>query len=918
MNDPNNGQNWHRQRQYGYQGQGQYSTQGRQPMIMIPQRSQEDLSQFYNSQGHGVPLFPQHSPGHMQYHPPTQIPGQGHNFPPSMFQMQQGPSVDQHQAYYNDQMFRTNMTAGQHFYAPHTMHGVAASPGPLPPTILSSQPAQGDPRSSGYDPSNGLPPRKSSATQSQSERPQVTRINPSQIDPGQTKHIMANDLSSQSMKGKASDAVKASATTLPSKSINATASEVVKKSTTQPGTARKVPQVVIPAIKQSAASQFARAFQAPPKVQGLPKASSKIVSQKVEGPVEDQSEQRLVLLSLADQYISSARSMSSTLALSDSESDHAPYRELMTLGLSCLDSAIKGWRVGDTKSIVRLRLQYATLLFEETDNDDLAQSVLSHGITACERSRLTDQKCAMQHLLARIQFKTKPKAAFKIIDGALEDVTAYNNASWIYVFRLLRVALALQLQQNTEFQATLHQLKQLSQLAEARREIPFLVVAHVLEATVYIRSGHADSIEQAQRAIAAARTHQLDQSLSRIPQLKALILFTDLCCDLSIDKLDQLQAKVDTLQDFVDQLGANEKAWLSSSFNLPTSIPANDTVLEDTSGILRRTSDGKTSISFRWLNKIELFMLGFLLSGAARLQRNCVDDRAEQYLSEGISYAQKGSIEKSSIKSLESACAAVAREQSICLAMHICRIFAHVNRSGWTTAAKLLRNVNKTFSASTMASHGQSLQYLDAVIKQGTGDLTGALSIYMSADLLLPPSPTSKMSRSDLDLRLLATMNRILVLKSIGDSSESDPLMQQVMKVCEKHHSLAMQAAMSLLKAVSGTDLPVIELKRFLQSSLSMAQKAQNHQLIAILLNVMNVRFFSGIVGPQAEKSASVAWQLSRKMRSPLWTGVSGQNLANTLVLHGKNDEARKIRGEAEAVFAKLPEGIKGVDRRMD
>ncbi|KAF4554145.1 Cohesin loading factor-like protein [Elsinoe fawcettii] len=900
MNDSNNGQQWQQQHgQYGYANQTQYPPV-RQPMVVIPQRSPEELQQFYSFQNgfHPAQNYQQPNQQH-QYAQQQQMPQQNFDYGfrhPQLQYMQPAQHMYQ-QAQYNQHMFQGNFAGSQQVQNQQVQNQqVHQSSSPTNVSSTAMPPSQ--------------PQRQYSQSQSRDNGMNVSELRQSLSNTQAKRQSFPSD---QSVVSKA-----------PPQHVNQVPQ--VLKQVQSEKRPQKVPQVVIPAKHKSAAAAFADAFATPPPPKPSPPVKSqshtpqpasrtlpKVSSKTLDGTSDEDADQKLILLALADQYISAARSLSTSVAQSSSETDLERYQELMTLGLQCLDATIRQWKVGDTRTLVKLRLQYATLLFEESDSDDIAQLQLSQGITSCERSKLLDQKLSMQHVLARIQFKTKPKAAFKVIDGALEDVTAYKNVGWIYVFRFLRATLALQLARNTELQPTLQNLRQLIVLAESRRDIPVMVMAHILEANVHLRSGTVEAIEQAQRAIAAARSYQLDRSLERLPQLRCMIFFQDLCCDLAIGSLDQLEIKIHNLQELVDAVGAEEKTWPSGNFYLPTSAATGKAISEETCGILKATSEGAVAIAFRWINKTELFTLSFLLCGVSTLQKNCMDSKAEHYISEGISYATRDAISPTKgNKSLEAAFESSSREENINVTMHIYRVITYAIRSNWTQANAQLTQIGNKFSSSALADHRQMLLYLDGVIKQGSGDLRGALNSYNTPELSVPSPPTTKISGADLETRLVATINRTLILKSSASTNaEGQALLQQIAPICDKYHNQAIQAAAKMLQATPNPSMQVIQLKEFLQHSLQIAQRLKNQQLKTLLLNVMNARFFMGIVGDQANKSSTTAWQLARQMRSPLWMAVSGQNLAYTHSLHGRVEESKQAQHDAEMMFSNAPEGVR-------
>ena len=275
------------------------------------------------------------------------------------------------------------------------------------------------------------------------------------------------------------------------------------------------------------------------------------------------------------------------------------------------------------------------MLFEDTDNDDQSQAVLSKGIALCERNRLTDLKYSMQHLLARVMFKTNPKAAYKMIENLLPDIEAYNHVQWIYAFRFLRVSLSLRSPQ-AEINAALQHLRVVSSLAEGHRHIPLLVISLVTETLLQIQVGTPESVELAQRALAAAKRFQLHESLVQVPQLMAMVKILDLACELVFSTAGQDKSRMATMQEMMDSANRSTEWGADGIFAVPTTLPAPEELAEDANGIFRRDASGCYALVFGWLRKTELYSTGYLLSAVVSLQRNCLDERQEKYLKEGI------------------------------------------------------------------------------------------------------------------------------------------------------------------------------------------------------------------------------------------------------------------------------------------
>lgn len=324
--------------------------------------------------------------------------------------------------------------------------------------------------------------------------------------------------------------------------------------------------------------------------------------------------------------------MSSYLARNPQEADVDQYYSLISAGLGCIESVLKNWKFPDPKIEARLQLRYANLLLEETENDGELQDLLTRGITLCERNRLVDLKYSMKHVQARSLFRTHPRSALKMVDQMVELTETYAHYSWMYVFRFLHLSFSLQLP-RPDLSAALQQLRRTSQHAEKQRQYPILATCSAIEALVHLRSGQADSADNFQRSLAAARTHQLNREVTDISQIATLLDCLDLCSDLINGKPDQLSDKMTVMQRALD--GGKRKTSPDGSFSVPTAETAPDDISLDTGGIIERTDDGKRAIVFQWLRRSELFALGYILSGLACSSKNSIDHKSERYVVEG-------------------------------------------------------------------------------------------------------------------------------------------------------------------------------------------------------------------------------------------------------------------------------------------
>ena len=155
------------------------------------------------------------------------------------------------------------------------------------------------------------------------------------------------------------------------------------------------------------------------------------------------------------------------------------YQKLIATGLGCLESALNEGRL-EPRMEAKIRLRYAGVLVEETDNTMEAETSLSKGISLCAQNRFFDLKYSMQVLLAKLLFLKSPKAALIALDGNIEEVEAYQHHSWIYIFRFLRATLSLQTGKSSDFHVAINNLHQIVERAGRRSDYAVVTYASLL------------------------------------------------------------------------------------------------------------------------------------------------------------------------------------------------------------------------------------------------------------------------------------------------------------------------------------------------------------------------------------------------------------------------------------------------------
>lgn len=259
-------------------------------------------------------------------------------------------------------------------------------------------------------------------------------------------------------------------------------------------------------------------------------------------------------------------------------------------------------------------------------------------------------------------------------------------------------------------------------------------------------------------------------------------------------------------------------------------------------------------------------------------------------------------------QSIDATCAFLEQRSLVNETIKLNLVFAACNRSDWQSAQRTLDDLIKA----TKPRGVQAAQiYLNGVIKQAIGAHHEALSCFRAPELVLPVAPT-KFFGADLDFRILATLNSILILRQDETTAaEAQSLLDRVEPYCTSHIDKSMSAAHNILRATTSTELAIITHKNLLNTALNTSRRLSNNQLQAISLNIMTLTIFGGIVGEQAIKCARAGRVMAQKIKSPLWTVVADGMLSDTMRISGNNEGAVKALNEAQGALAKLPKAVR-------
>lgn len=642
---------------------------------------------------------------------------------------------------------------------------------------------------------------------------------------------------------------------------------------------------------------------------------------------------QLLLLSLAEEYFSAAYGYGSMADIARRETEMGSYYKMMATGLGCLEAVLKHFKMQPEREAT-VRLRYATILFEETENTMEAEEALGKGIVLCDRHHFFDFKYNMQHLLARIMFSKAPRAAFKFLDGILKDVEAYQHIAWVYAFRFLKVSMHLELSSHQDLIAALNIFKSIISMSSDYGDKAIVAIGMTLEALTCLRiSSNVEYMEEAQRALAGVRSLLLDPAIGELHQLTVLMSFVDLCCQLQQFEPHHAISKMQIMQNALKSVDSSELWTNDGSFSIP--IPtARMPSCKIRTGVIRRRDDDSLVLMLNWMPKEDIYTVGYLLGGASIANRNTTDgQKSEHMLEEGIKrlecelmmmnssfnpadIRQGAQRENTRIpKSIALASSQQTWREHMTCYMRLYLAYTLCARTSWSAAKEQQAKIEASIESMINSPEPLLLLavYLEAVIYQGTGNLTAALSLYQSSILSLPAPPENRpQSQLSLDISILSTLNMILIIRSPSHpQNHLVPLLVSKLKLlCLQNKNSQICSAYYLVAATTSSDT-ILLTKQSLQSALQTSKQNDNRHLMCMVLNFMSWKFFRGVVGEQAERSARASQNLAQQCMSGLWMSVSAGLLSDTLEVAGRNEEAERARQSGVKASGSLPQALR-------
>ncbi|RMZ86206.1 hypothetical protein DV737_g318, partial [Chaetothyriales sp. CBS 132003] len=603
------------------------------------------------------------------------------------------------------------------------------------------------------------------------------------------------------------------------------------------------------------------------------------------------------------------------------------------MGLGCIESVLTNFHLDPLRE-AQLSLRYAQVLFDETENHDDAERVLTKAIEICERNSFVDLKYSIQLLLSCVLFQSKPKAAVKDLQNLIEEAEVYKHAAWEYALRYQLVMFHLSDSNSRDLQQAMHQLEKLGGNSLKNNDRAVAAFSTTVEAMLHLQSPCADAVTSAQRAIASARSLLMDPAVCHLVQLAFVLELIDLCCSIRQGNVEQNDEKRRVVHELFGKVG-EDKSWLDhgSVLSLPVCTSSLRGVALQKGGLVSQVG-GKAVLQFSWLDVEEAEMAGFLLSAVSKARKGSSDRaKVQGFIDEGVNRTREVVAHFGGKTSL------AAREKLSKAGLMECRLlieqtFLQCSSGDWKSAWKSLEMSRKSAAELVDAKPPKSLtsimQYLEGVIEQGRGNLEAALSCYESADLDLGQfqrqavgggagqQQTAGPGRWNSDFEvgrnicILAAMNKLLLTNEPGHESykQRASLLDRVQTAMKSCTDKNIMAAYTLVHQQVG-ERGVVASKNSLVSALNAAKAVANTQITALVLTVMQQNFFRGVTDEHANKCVKAAVTNVQQWGNATWSYVAAGIEAESLEFRGNAEAARCMKEEMARRLQRVPSGVR-------
>ncbi|KAF3206320.1 hypothetical protein TWF679_008837 [Orbilia oligospora] len=584
------------------------------------------------------------------------------------------------------------------------------------------------------------------------------------------------------------------------------------------------------------------------------------------------TEPHLLFLALADSYLNTAHSTGIKESF-----DPELYQTLVAAALRCFEAALSEFKL-QPKFEAALRLRYASVLEEETENVTDAEEILHKGILIAGKNNFQDLKFAMQHLLVRIMFRMKPKAAFILLSQQIKETEVLSIAYWTYSFRFLLSSLRTLRTDEQDDNAAVSSLRSAAELAKRREDHHVYALANLMEASILLGQG-ISGVDGAKKALSKSQGVTLQDA----PQLAFLFQMLDIVSATIQGSMAETDTKMKVLQENLDG-NVPWKQW-----------PADGTFVVPVKPVYDR---GRVEeLRFKWLPKADLWSLVWFLSGSIRAHSNGLDKKAEACLVRGqemIDGLLSGNADPG-LYSVETAAARVTWRRLLKLSTTLQLIYCYASRSAWEEAITALRQAETQFANIADESEQRFIKpwltYTTAIVRQGTGNLSRALATYQG----LLVDRTS-------ELGILAALNSALILSGprTRNFRQAQNLLAGVADFASNHRNPLIQGAYNVVTVSlenKGENLNVV--RSLLSTSNRIFRQSGVHHMLTITLALVCAKVFNPDPHHHANMSRATL-DCAVKSGDRLWQATTRSMLADALVRANRESEAKNFRTASE------------------
>ncbi|KAM0435282.1 hypothetical protein ACHAPT_003376 [Fusarium lateritium] len=608
-----------------------------------------------------------------------------------------------------------------------------------------------------------------------------------------------------------------------------------------------------------------------------------------------------MMVAVAEECFDKARAAVHDVAMSLNATRIDEYQKLISTGLACLEASLQRGRLSPRQE-ARMRLRYAAVLLEETENLMEAETSLSKGIPLCEKHRMFDLKYCMQYIQLKLLFQRSHKAALTAVDRHISDCEAFKHVHWVYAFRLLKASFYMEVGQTADASA-LENIRSIQVLANSRGDNALSVFASILEGLTLLKASKDGNIEKVQQCIAQVAKFQFDPSV-HIMQLDMLTLLLDLASsinhqspDVTLQKLRLVQKRLDECSDWHN---------VKSDFLVPVKKQPStaNTISSDTAAIIRHGDGAPVDfLVLSFMTKMELTSLVFTFSGLANLHKPSPHGRRfADFWREGLRILDSWDDTTIGIRYGPSVSLQVAIQQrewrleaqaylNILLGLYA------ASHCQWDTVEQFLVKLETLITPSTQGILKLLAMYLSGVYRQGTGDLQTALDIFRGPSFDIAQRGTG-VKAAHRELAMLAGLNRLWIMQhpSQRDDQETLELMEQLQPLCSSHHNVDLRTAWHNVMAAISTEPPqqLNQQKQHIQAAMGGSKSTNNVLGAAVTLAIMRNRLFENVIGEQALKSAMAAAKQAQRSGNVLWQSVADGMLAQSYEVQGQREEAAR------------------------